>query len=80
MIAAGSGASAATQVVGEPGGASDPSRCQSLPPTGMASGSHASHHPSGVVHRVSSQLQCQTSISGGRRFIGAAQLTWPPIG
>src|SRR5262245_28118254 len=69
-----------TQVVGAPGGASDPGRCQSLPPIAMAPGCHASHQASGVVQCGSSQLQCQTSRSGGRLTMGAVQLTWPPYG
>ena len=69
-----------TQVVGVPGGASDPGRCQSLPPTGTAPGSHARHQDSGVVQARSSQLQCHTSTSGGRSGIACIQLTGPAIG
>ena len=63
-----------------PGGASDPGRCQSLPPTGIAPGSHASHQARGAVQCGSSQLQCQTSTSGGRPRMGRVQLTCPPMG
>ena len=77
---AGSSPAHSTQVVGRPGGASEPSWCQSLPPTGIAAGSQASHQDSGRVQRRSSQLQCQTSSSGGRRRIGRVQLTGPANG
>ena len=53
------------------------SRCR---PPGSPSASQASHQDSGVVQRRSSQLQCQTSISGGRRRIGRTQLTGPANG
>ena len=76
----GSSLSLSTQVTGVPGGASDPGRCQSLPPTGMAAGSQARHHDNGVVQLRSSQLQCQTSTSGGRSGMACIQLTGPAIG
>ena len=63
-----------------PGTASEPGRCQSLPPTGTAPASQASHQASMFVQRGSSQLQCHTSTSGGFRRIGCSQLTCPPIG
>src|ERR1700678_386942 len=69
-----------THVVGVPSGESDPGRCQSLPPTAIAAGSHACHHDSGVVQVGSSQDQCQTSSSGGGRSIGGSQLPPPPNG
>src|ERR1700678_2302570 len=69
-----------THVVGVPSGESEPGGCQSLPPTGIADGSHACHQDSGVVQVGSSQDQCQTSSSGGRRVIGCSQLTSPANG
>ena len=53
------------------------SRCRR---PGSPPASQASHQDSGVVQRRSSQLQCQTSISGGRRRIGRTQLTGPANG
>ena len=76
----GSAPAHSTQVVGCPGGATDPASCQSLPPTGIAAGSQASHHDSGMVQRRSSQLGCHTSSSGGRRRIGRIQLSGPANG
>src|SRR5712664_497272 len=69
-----------THVVGAPRAASDPGRCQSLPPTGIAAGSHACHQDSGVVHDGSSHDQCQTSSSGGRRGIGCTHELGPANG
>src|SRR6202020_3029514 len=61
-------------------GDAPPGRSQPPPPTGIAAGSPACHHDSGVVQAGSSQDQCQTSSSGGRRSIGCSQLTSPPNG
>src|SRR5487761_263074 len=69
-----------THVVGVPSGASEPGRCQSLPPTGIADGSHACHQDSGVVHERSSHDQCQTSSSGGRLGIGCTHECGPANG
>ena len=63
-------------VVGVPAARPNPP-CQSLPP---APGSPRDPRPAtrhGRVQRRSSQLQCQTSSSGGRRRIGRVQLTGP---